>query len=114
MATIFAVLVGVLYAGAVYLMLERSLFKLILGLVLLSHATHLLIFTAAYKNTQPPIIPHGQQTLAEPPADPLAQALILTAIVISFGVTAFGLILIFRLNRVTGVDDTDVLRAVEP
>jgi multicomponent Na+:H+ antiporter subunit C len=114
MPTIFAVLVGCLYAGAIYMMLHRSLFKLILGLVLLSHGTHLLIFTASGpKREQPPIIPTGQQTPVETPADPLAQALILTAIVISFGVMAFALVLIFRLNLAAGRVDTDVLRTVE-
>lgn len=114
MPELLALLVGCLYAGAVYMLLRRSLFKLVLGLVLLSHATHLLVFAVGQRRFQPPIIPSGEPTLPEASADPLVQALILTAIVISFALTSFALVLVYRLRQVLGSDDVDTLRTVEP
>jgi multicomponent Na+:H+ antiporter subunit C len=68
--TLLAILIGCLYAAGVYLMLRRSLFKLILGLVLLSHGANLLIFTAGgLDRAQPPIIAPGEWTC--PPARPI-------------------------------------------
>jgi len=106
--SLMAVTVGFLYASGVYLMLSRSLFKLIIGLVLLSHGANLLIFTGGgLIRAQPPILPPGQTTFDVPVADPLPQALILTAIVISFGVLAFALVLFSRAYQATQSDDTD-------
>ncbi len=115
METIMAVLVGVLFAAAVYLMLRRSLVKLVIGLILLSNAANLLIFTAAgLRRNAPPLIPEGA-LLPEvmPPADPLPQALVLTAIVISFGVLAFAVVLIRRAYEVVGADDLDEMRGTD-
>lgn len=103
-----AVVIGVLYACAVYLLLQRSLVKLVIGLGLLSHGANLLIFTAAeLRHAPPPLVP------ADGPADPLPQALVLTAIVISFAVTAFALVLVSRAYQWSGTDDVDVLRQSE-
>jgi multicomponent Na+:H+ antiporter subunit C len=111
MATLLAILIGCLYAGGIYLMLQRSLFKLILGLVLLSHGANLLIFTAGgLTRAQPPIIPPGAAAPPAPSADPLPQALILTAIVIGFGVLAFALVLFHRAYQTIGSDDPDELK----
>jgi multicomponent Na+:H+ antiporter subunit C len=111
MATLLAIVIGCLYAAGVYMMLRRSLFKLILGLVLLSHGANLLIFTAGgLTRAQPPIIPPGADAPVVPSADPLPQALILTAIVIGFGVLAFGLVLFHRAYQTIGSDDPDELR----
>ncbi len=108
MNALMAVTVGFLYASSVYLMLRRSLFKLIIGLVLLSHGANLLIFTAGgLRRAQPPVLPPNQTTFEIPAADPLPQALILTAIVIGFGVLAFALVLFSRAYQVTHSDDTD-------
>ncbi len=110
MELLLAIVIGVLYASAVYLILRRSLVKLLIGLALLSHATNLLIFTAAgLSRGGPPVIDPEAQTLAASAADPLPQALILTAIVISLGVIAFALALASRVYRVTGSDDLDQL-----
>jgi multicomponent Na+:H+ antiporter subunit C len=111
-----AVMTGCLYAAGTYMMLRRSLFKVILGLVLLSHGANLLIFTAGgLTRAQPPILPPDGQLEGLPPAaDPLPQALMLTAIVISFAVLAFALVLFHRVYQTIGSDDSDDLKVSEP
>jgi len=114
MELILALVVGVLYAGGVYMMLRRSIVKLIIGLVLLGHAVNLLIFTVGrLVRTTPPLISADSQTLTGIFADPLPQALILTAIVIGFGVQAFAIVLIKRVYQVTETDDLDQLIQTE-
>lgn len=108
METILAVVVGGLFAAGLYMMLRRSIVKLIIGLVLLSHAVNLLIFTAAnVTRGKPPVVPDGAEQPLSTVADPLPQALILTAIVISFAVLAFALVLFHRVYQSTGTDDVD-------
>ena len=110
MEIILAIVIGVLYDSAIYLLLRRSLVKLLIGLALLTHATNLLIFTAAgLSHGGPPVIGPDADTITGVSADPLPQALILTAIVISLGVMAFALALASRVYRVTGSDDLDRL-----
>jgi multicomponent Na+:H+ antiporter subunit C len=95
-------------------MMRRSLVKLIIGLILLSHAANLLIFTAGgLTRARPPLIPVGTLQPVAPYADPLPQALILTAIVISFGVLAFAVVLLHRTHQVTGTEDLDELRTTD-
>ena len=114
MEILLAVVIGILYASAIYLLLRRSLVKLLIGLALLTHATNLLIFTAAgLSHGGPPVIGADADVLAAGSADPLPQALILTAIVISLGVMAFALALASRVYRVTGSDDLDRLNLGE-
>lgn len=111
---VFATVIGGLYAAGIYMMLRRSVVKLIIGLALLSQAANLLIFAVGRPGRgTPPIIPPGMAELTTPFSDPVPQALILTAIVISFGVTAFALILIKRTYQETGTDDLDALRATD-
>jgi multicomponent Na+:H+ antiporter subunit C len=96
------------------MMMRRSLVKLIIGLILLSHAANLLIFTAGgLTRARPPLIPAGALQPVGPYADPLPQALILTAIVISFGVLAFAVVLLHRTHQVTGTEDLDDLRTTD-
>jgi multicomponent Na+:H+ antiporter subunit C len=67
-----------------------------------------LIFTAGgLTRARPPVLPDGATTLVEPYADPVPQALILTAIVIGFGLTAFSLVLAHRVHASAGTDDVD-------
>ena len=114
METVLAVVVGGLYAAGLYCLLQRSLLRLIIGLVLLGHAANLLIFTAAgLTRAQPPLIPPGAREPPLPHADPLPQALILTAIVIGFGVIAFALVLVHRVYATVGTDDVDEMRATD-
>jgi multicomponent Na+:H+ antiporter subunit C len=106
---LLALLVGVLFACGAYLILQRGQIKLVLGLGLLSHGVNLALFgTSDLTRGAPPILPHEgdlTQILATQTfADPLPQALILTAIVISFGVTAFIVVLISRRDAFTGSD----------
>jgi multicomponent Na+:H+ antiporter subunit C len=96
------------------MMLRRSLVKLLIGLALLSHATNLLIFTAAgLTRGKPPILEGPEADPAIPFADPLPQALILTAIVISLGVIAFALALAFQVYRTVGSDDLDQINSTD-
>ncbi len=111
MEPLMAFVVGGLYAAAIYLLLRRSLAKLIIGLILLSNGANLLIFTAAgLSRGAPPLIPEGLQTPDAVVADPLPQALVLTAIVISFGVLAFAVVLIHRAYEVVKSDDLDMMK----
>lgn len=114
MEPLLAVVVGVLYSAGIYLMMRRSIVKLILGLVFLGNAANLLIFTVSgLTRGRPPIVPVGLTRPAEPYADPLPQALVLTAIVIGFGVVAFAMVLAYRVYRTTGTDDLDKMTATD-
>ena len=108
MELLLAILAGVLYAAGLYMMLRRRLAQLIIGLGLLSNGTNLLIFTAGgLTRARPPVVPDGAAALAQPYADPVPQALVLTAIVIGFGLTAFSLVLAHRVHATIGTDDVD-------
>lgn len=114
MVAIFAVLIGVMFGGAVYLLLRRSIVKLVFGLVLMSQAANLFIFTlGGYEKGNPPIVPEGESLPVAPYVDPLPQALILTAIVISFGVIAFTLVLMHRAHEAVGTDDLHEMRGTD-
>ena len=111
MEVVLALVIGTLYGSGVYLMMRRNLIQLIIGLSLLSHGANLLIFTAGgLRKGGAPILAEGEKTFATLPADPLPQALILTAIVISFAVTAFALVLFLRTYQTVGTDDVDELK----
>ena len=114
METIFAFVVGGLYAAAVYSMLSRSIVRLAIGLALLTQATNLLIFTIGRMTSgHPPLVPPQADLLAPPYADPLPQALILTAIVISFGILAFAIVLIHRTHETLQTDDSDKMKETQ-
>ncbi|MFO7653654.1 MAG: NADH-quinone oxidoreductase subunit K [Candidatus Krumholzibacteriia bacterium] len=111
MTFVLAVLAGVLFAGGVFCLLRRSIMKLVIGLMLLSQAANLLVFTAAgVTEGAAPLVAPGAETLAQPHPDPLPQALVLTAIVIGFGLTAFALALLATSCRTLGCDDIDAFR----
>ncbi|MGD8254481.1 MAG: Na+/H+ antiporter subunit C [Syntrophobacterales bacterium] len=111
---LLSIVVGGLFATGVYLMLRRSIVKLIFGLVLLAHGANLLIFTAAgLVRARPPLIPKGELVPVTEFADPVPQALILTAIVISFAVIAFAVVLVQRVYRSVGSGDVDELKATD-
>ena len=108
MELLLAVASAVLYATGVYLMMRRRLAQLIIGLGLLSNGTNLLIFTAGgLTRGRPPVVPDGAHALVEPYADPVPQALVLTAIVIGVGLLAFSLVLAHRVHATVGTDDVD-------
>lgn len=113
MELVFAVLVGGLYASGLYLVMQRSLVRLILGLALLGHAANVLIFVAAgMTRGRAPIIVEGE-TAVQGAADPLPQAMILTAIVIGFAVLAFFLVLAQRAYAVAETEDLDALTTTD-
>jgi multicomponent Na+:H+ antiporter subunit C len=110
MELLLALASGVLYAVGIYLMLRRRLAQLIIGLGLLSNGTNLLIFTAGgLTRGHPPVVAAGADALVQPYADPVPQALVLTAIVIGFGLLAFLLVLAHRVHATVGTDDVDEL-----
>lgn len=114
MDVLLAIAVGGLYATGIYMMLRRSAAKLLIGLGLLSHAANLLIFTAGgVVRGRPPVVSKGETRPLDVVADPLPQALILTAIVISFAVLAFALVLIYRACQSVGTDDLHQLKATD-
>ena len=108
-------LVGLLFAAAAYLMLDRNFVRYLFGLVFLGTATNLLLFVAGGLTPgEPAIVPEGMTGPDEVLANALPQALILTAIVISFALLAFALVLGVRAYRDLGTVDTDEMRASEP
>jgi multicomponent Na+:H+ antiporter subunit C len=111
MESLMAYVVGILFATAIYMMLRRSIVKLVIGLILLSNAANLLIFVVSgMTRGAPPLLPKGTNAPLGAIADPLPQALILTAIVIAFGVLAFAVVLIRRAYEVVGTDDLDQMK----
>jgi len=107
MEILMSIVAGLLVASAVYLILSKSLLRIIIGTGLLSHGAHLLILTmGGLDGSAPPILKDGVTSFA----DPLPQALILTAIVISFGVTAFFLVLAYRAYQELETDDINFMK----
>ena len=114
MELFYAILASALFAAGVYAILRRNIVKLIIGMLLLSQSANLFIFLAGGLTPgSPPIIDEGQKALVSPHADPLPQALILTAIVISFGVLAFFLVLLKRVYQTVQTDDLDEMRGTD-
>ncbi|WP_165214364.1 Na+/H+ antiporter subunit C [Affinirhizobium pseudoryzae] len=115
MEVLLACLVGAFFAAAIYLILSRHTVRMLLGIAILGNAVNLLIFTGGRLTREvPPIIGIGLDTLPAGAANPLPQALILTAIVISFSFFAFLLVLTYRAFQELGTDDTDEMRLAEP
>ncbi len=105
MELLLAITAGLLYATGLHLLLRRRLVQLIIGLGLLTNGTNILIFVSGgLTRASPPVIPPGAETLEPPFADPVPQSLILTAIVIGFGVLAFTLVLARQVRRTSGDD----------
>jgi multicomponent Na+:H+ antiporter subunit C len=94
--------VGVLFAAGVYLLLERSLTRVLLGFVLLGNGTNLAILLAGGRAGAPPITGSGTD---EPMSDPLAQAMILTSVVITLALVAFVLAMAYRSWQLHGHDE---------
>ncbi len=110
MELLLVVLIGILYSAGIYLMFRRSMVRLLLGLILLGNGANLLIFLMGdIAKGKPPIISESSSVFTEIYADPVPQSLILTAIVISFGLQSFAIILLKRVYLMTGSDDLDTL-----
>lgn len=104
------VVVGILFSIATYLILCRSLFRVVGGMMIISHAIHLLILSMGGLNigAAPLLNVNGTSV-----TDPFPQAMILTAIVIGFGTTSFQIVLAYRTYRAHGTDDLNELRGVD-
>ena len=114
MIWIFAVVMGIGVAAGVYLALSRDLFRMVVGLSVIGAALNLLVFASGrLDSAAPPIVVEGTQILTNA-ANPLPQALVLTAIVIGFALLCFSLVLVVRLMRAADSDDAHRLRAAEP
>ncbi|RZT58108.1 multisubunit sodium/proton antiporter MrpC subunit [Microcella alkaliphila] len=100
------IVMAVLFACGIYLMLERSLTRVVLGFLLVGNAANLLIILMAGAQGIAPIV-EDPAADADQYTDPLPQALLLTAIVITFAVSAFMLALIYRSWRLANADDLD-------
>jgi multicomponent Na+:H+ antiporter subunit C len=100
-----AVVVGVLFAGGTYLLLQRTLTRIVLGLALYSHGVNVLLLLAGGRAGAPPLV--GGDGPAGAVADPMPQAMALTAIVITFAISAFLLALAYRSWTLTGDDEAE-------
>lgn len=115
MEVILATLVGCFFALSFYLMLSLHTIRMLLGIAILGNAVNLLIFTAGRVTREvPPIVPDHLYQPAEAIANPLPQALILTAIVISFSLFAFVLVLVYRAYQELGTDTSTEMLLAEP
>ena len=111
-AVVLAVVVGTLFALGTFLVLRRDLLHVVWGIVIVSHAANVYLMTMGgivpgTFESVPVLVGHGAATPET--TDPLVQALVLTAIVISFGTTAFVLVLTYRLYEEHGTIDVSEL-----
>ena len=108
MEAVLAVAIGVLTGSGVWLLLRPRTFQLVVGLSLLSYAVNLFIFSiGGLAIDQEPILVNGVPTDLAHYTDPVPQALVLTAIVISFAMTALLLVVILASRGMTGTDHVD-------
>ena len=115
MEAVLSVLVGIFFAVSIYLMLSKHMIRILLGVAILGNAVNLLIFTSGRLTRKlPPIIPKDMDVPSAAVANALPQALVLTAIVISFSFFAFLLVLTYRAYQTLGTDDTEEMRVAEP
>jgi len=113
MSLALAISIGIIYAAGLYMMLRRSIVKLLIGLALMGHGSNMLIFTTAgLRRDSPPLVRSGEEQLAVLHTDPLPPALILTAIVISFAIVGYAAVLVKRVYDVAG-DDLNAMRTTE-
>jgi multicomponent Na+:H+ antiporter subunit C len=110
MNLVFAALVGLLFGSGVFLLLKPDLFRVVVGLVLVSNAANLTLMASGLTRGQAPVQPAAG---SEPVADPLVQAMTLTALVIGFAVTALLLTLSYGVYRARHSVDLDELSRVE-
>ena len=114
MEVLFIILIGVLYGAGVFMLLRRSMVKLLIGIMLLGTGANLLIFLLGrITKGKPPVIDDVSRIFTDIYADPIPQALILTAIVISFGLQSFAIVLLKRVYALVNSDDLDDLNTPE-
>ncbi|MCD2138624.1 Na(+)/H(+) antiporter subunit C [Salinicoccus halitifaciens] len=109
MEILIIVLAGLLIGASVYLMLSKSLLRIILGTGILSHGILLMLLTmGGLKRGGIPVLDDSVQQYT----DPLPQAMLLTVIVITFALTAYMLVVAIRVYRELGTDDVEQLKGV--
>ncbi len=111
---VIAIMVAMLVSAGLYLMMRRSVAKLVFGIALLGHAVNVIVFASGgLTHGRTPIIAESATQLPAGHPDPLPQALVLTAIVIGFSVQAFAIVLIKRAHQEANTDDFDQLDTTE-
>ncbi|WP_341292038.1 NADH-quinone oxidoreductase subunit K [Catalinimonas locisalis] len=108
-----ASITGIMYAAGLYLLMQRSFIKLVVGIILFAHASNFFLFSAGGITRAMPAFVHDGNPAVDKLADPLPQALILTAIVIGLGIQAFAIVLLKRVYNVTGTSDLDQLKTTD-
>ena len=115
MEGLVALLATLYLAAAIYLLLSRHVVRMLLGIALLGNGVNLILFVSGrLTRSVPPVMVGAEEVLRADAANPLPQALILTAIVISFSFFAFLLVLAYRAYQDLGTDDTAEMRLAEP
>jgi multicomponent Na+:H+ antiporter subunit C len=109
-----SILIGVLFACGLYCLLRRSVVRVVIGVLLLSQGANLLVFLSGGLTLgQPPMVEKGAKAPVAPYADPLPQAMVLTALVIGLALVAFLLTLVFRAHEAVGSDDINSFDSTE-
>ena len=109
-----ALTAGIVAAGGIYLVLSRDVLRVILGLIVLSAAANLVVLAAGRVGSNQPAVVRTGQVALEGAANPLPQALLLTALVIGFALACFGLVLALQVTQAAATDDIDALRQAAP
>lgn len=113
MNLIISLIVGILFAASAFLMFQKSFFKLIIGVIIFGYATIFFLFTVGgITKNAPPLLSEGKVSV-EQLADPLPQALTLTAIVISIGVQLFVIVLLEKVFEEVKTADLDELNTTD-
>jgi multicomponent Na+:H+ antiporter subunit C len=114
MTMLVALIVFVTVTAGLYLALSRDIFRCVIGQAILGAAANLVLYAAGrLGSTNPAVVPLGGEVLVDS-ANPLPQALVLTAIVIGFALVCYSLVLLLQLMRSARTDDALALRHAEP
>lgn len=110
MDVLLSIIVGLLYAAGFYMLLNKGMTKMIIGIMVLGYASNLFIFVVArLTRGLPALIQPSDSVMMSEYADPIPQAFILTAIVIGFGIQAFAIVLLRQVYMKTGTANMDEL-----
>jgi len=110
---IISLIIGLLFSASLFLMFQKSFFKLIIGVILFGYATTFFLFTVGGTTKNAPPLMYEEGASVEGLADPLPQALTLTAIVISIGVQLFVIVLMKKVYEEVGTEDLDELNSTD-
>ena len=113
MNLIISLIIGVLFGASLFLMFQKSFFKLIIGVILFGYATIFFLFTVGGTTKNAPPLLSDAEGASTALADPLPQALTLTAIVISIGVQLFVIVLLKKVYKEVGTEDLDDLNVTD-